>query len=75
MSSEPRHGPVTMHRSIERAMLREVRQRGPDAPMAKAGDESDATAGDAGRGDEARPAVGATPRGQRTRLRRRDGTN
>ena len=46
MSSEPRHGPVTMHRSIERKMLREASARPADArrapaPAADAGQDAD----------------------------------
>jgi len=35
MSSEPRHGPVTMHRAIERAMLKRITTRPPDAPRSR----------------------------------------
>lgn len=36
MSNEPRHGPVTMHRAVERAMMKSIRSRPADAPRAAA---------------------------------------
>lgn len=50
MSSEPRHGPVTMHRAIERAMLKRIATRPADSPKAKpaADDGPDAPAADGG---------------------------
>jgi hypothetical protein len=53
MSSEPRHGPVTMHRAIERKMLRDITKRPADAPRPVADD------GDAGNLG-ARSGAGAT---------------
>jgi hypothetical protein len=48
MSSEPRHGPVTMHRAIERAMLKRIAARPADAPRARpASEDAPAAAGEA----------------------------
>jgi hypothetical protein len=48
MSNELRHGPVTMHRAIERKIMQEVNARPPDAPRQRAaaaeGDDPSATA-------------------------------
>ncbi len=65
MSAEPRHGPVTMHRAVERALMKTLRARPADAPraVASAPVASDAEAP----ADPDRPGAGreGPPRGQR----------
>lgn len=76
MSSEPRHGPVTMHRAIERAMLNALRKRPADAPRARPSDEAES----AGRTDANARGNAPTPaprgdRGGRPRVGERGGTS
>jgi hypothetical protein len=70
MSAEIRHGPVTMHRAVERAIEKSLRARPADAPRtapaAEGGEPPDANRPDAAR--EAAPARGG--RGGRPSVRR-----
>jgi hypothetical protein len=61
MSSEPRHGPVTMHRAIERAMLKRIATPPPDTPRNRpaasdGNDEQPRATDPAARGPEPRTA-------------------
>lgn len=70
MSAEPRHGPVTMHRAIERKMMKSINTRPPDAPRRNpaatdaGGDESGG--GERLAGDRSARREGVDPRGART---------
>jgi hypothetical protein len=41
MTNEIRHGPVTMHRAIERRLLREIAARPADAPRKNTAEDTD----------------------------------
>ena len=76
MSSEPRHGPVTMHRAIERAMLKRIAARPADAPQSRpAADDTPAVAPGDAAPDARDPALlrggktGAPRRARRARPR------
>ncbi len=68
MSAEPRHGPVTMHRAVERAMMKALRARAPDAPHPAPGPT--APSGDDASPGAAREAPPGGDRGARPALRR-----
>jgi hypothetical protein len=69
MSTEIRHGPVTMHRAVERAMMKSLRARPADAPRAAPAAEGGEPS-DAGRPDAAREAPARGGRGGRPTVRR-----
>lgn len=73
MSAEPRHGPVTMHRAVERALFRQLRAGPSEAPHAATAPSpapgDDAPAADPGRAGSDRVAPPRGSRGGRPRLR------
>jgi hypothetical protein len=73
MSSEPRHGPVTMHRAIERAMLKRIATPPPDTPRNRpaASDTTDEPSGNDGAAPGLEPrAAGLLRRARSTATRK-----
>ena len=77
MSAEIRHGPVTMHRAVERAMMKTLRTRPPDTPRQRPGaaDGDDASAAESPRPGAARPTIVRGARRDKPPGSRRDGAS
>ncbi len=73
MSAEIRHGPVTMHRAVERALIKTLRARPADAPRAAPAEEAAEQTGtpraEPGREAPARGGRGGRPTVRRTAAR------
>jgi hypothetical protein len=66
MSAEPRHGPVTMHRAIERAMMKSIHARPADAPRSRPAADDGEAASERADGPRAAVRAATNARGGRT---------
>ena len=67
MTTEIRHGPVTMHRAIERTLMKEINRRPADTPRSRpSGNDGDVQGGDRAEGPRAALRDATTARGGRT---------